>query len=317
MADKPLDAVIADLTHETASWGAIGAQVAMEQTVQGRVTRAREGYMAARHGERRYAEFSRAHNREVCVVQAYDDTTRCASVRFGDPVNPNRQTSITISKTFLDEAATGFAKIPDALPFFVGLVPIRTAIATARALGPSRVAGRDCTRHLCRAVPGPAGTQDLVYHLDAATSYPLKVETFLNEAHVAAGTPYRVWEADRLDEVQGFHVATDSRLTTFNLADPAHPIPDLVNKYHVDSIRFNEAIPITAFWPVADPGVLVTDTITGRSAYNTADGKAPSATTLDESPSGGLPWVSWAGTGGVTLGLALLVVGLGRWARGR
>lgn len=312
MAEKPLDAVVAELTHETASWGSISVIVALEQTSGGTVTRAREGYMATRHGDRRYARYARSGDHETCVLQGYDETTRCALVRYRKPPQENRQRSITISTSFVDEATTGFAAIPAPLPFFVGLVPIRAAIRAAAVLGPSRVAGRDCTRYLCRAVPGNGGTQDLVYHLDAATSYPLKVESFAAGAQVEAGTPFSVWEAERLDETQGFHVATDSHYATFA---PGEPAPQLLNKYHVDLIRFNGAIPSSAFWPVADPGVYINNTITGKAAYNTATGKAPDA--AGAAPTGGLPWGAWAATGGITLGVALLFVGLTRQFRRR
>ncbi len=318
MDDKPLAAVIADLTHETAGWGSIGARFALEQIVYaavgptpaGTITHGREDYMATRHGERKYAQYTEVEGRDVCVLFGYDVTTRCASVRYAKPPFETRQTSITISKAFLDEAVTGSNAIPAPLPYYVGLVPIHQAITTAERLGPSQVAGRDCFRFYFSKVGNPAATEDRVYHLDALTSFPLKVETFLDRAHFDAASPFSVWEAEAIGEAQGFHFAVDSRFTTFAPGAQGKLIPQLINKYHAASIQFNNAIPGSAFWPRADAGVFYDDTITGKSGYNTIDGKAPTATAA--APPAILPWPPWITTGGITLGLALLVVGLTR-----
>ena len=322
MADKPLDAVIADLTRETASWQTLTARIFLEQTLYapigpspaGTVTQGRETYVASHTGERRYGQYSLVDDVEACVLLACDDLKSSALVRYLPPPHQLRQKSITISKDFLNESQTGFAAIPTPLPFYVGLQPIRTAISSASVIGPSQVAGHECTRYLFAKVPGNGSTQDLVYHLDTSTSYPLKVESFADSAQVAAETPFSVWEADRLDEVRQWHVATDSRFTTFAPTSAGGIIPQLVNKYHFDSIRFNTAVPASAFWPRYDPGVLINNTITGQMSYNTFDGKAPQAATAADPNA--LPWTSWAVTGGITVGLALLVVGLARWIKG-
>ena len=324
MAAKPLDAVIADLTHETAGWKSYSVAIALEQTlhapvglsVAGTVTRSREHYLATRHGERKYGQYAEVGDQEICVLLGFDETDRCASVQYQAPPNQARQKSITITKPFLDEARTGFKAIPAPLPFYVGLVPIRDAIRSAEAVGPSQVAGRECDRYYFAHVDGHGGTQDLVYHLDAATSYPLKVESFADRARFAAGTPFSIWEADRLDEVRDYHSVTDSRFITYAPTKVGGLEPQLVNKYHVELIHFDMAIPNDAFWPKYDPGVFVTDQITGNSRYNTPDGKAPVAAGTATDPNG-LPWTGWAFTGAVTVGLALLVVGLLRWFRGQ
>ena len=324
MADKPLDAVIADLTHETAGWMSYSVRIELEQTLHapvgpsaaGTVTRSREHYLATRHGARKYGQYAEGGERDVCVLLGYDDTKRCASVRYQAPPDQAWQKSITINKTFLDEAATGFAAIPAPLPFYVGLAPIREAIRTAEAVGPSQVAGRDCSRYYFANVAGNRGTQDLVYHLDAATSYPLKVESFADRAGFAAGTPFSVWEADRLDEVRDYHSATDSHFTTYAPTRSGASAPQLVNKYHINSINFDLPIPRDAFWPRSDQGVFINNLITGESRYNTPDGKAPVAAGTAADPNA-LPWTGWAFTGAVTVGLALLVVGLLRLLRGK
>ena len=324
MADKPLDAVIADLTHETAGWMSYSVRIALEQTlhapvgpnVAGTVTRSREHYLTTRHGERKYGQYAEVGEGEVCVLLGYDDTRRCASVRYQPPPNSTRQKSITITRTFLDEATTGFAAIPAPLPFYVGLKPIREAIQTAEEVGPSQVTGRDCVRYYFAKVSGRGGTQDLVYHLDAATSYPLKVESFANRAGFAAGTPFSIWEADQFDEVRDYHSVTDSHFTTFAPTQSGGLTPQLVNKYHVESIHFDLAIPNDAFWPKSDPGVFVTDLITGKSQYSTPDGKAPVVSSTATDPNA-LPWTGWAFTGAVTVGLALLVFGLLRLIRSK
>ena len=239
MDDKPLETVVAELTHETTGWTSLDARFTFEQTLfaavgtapAGTHTRGREEYRATRQGERKYTQFIEVEDREACVLAGYDTTDRCTSIRYARPPEEHRQTSILISKDFLDEATTGFRAIPAPLPYYVGLKPIHEAIRTAERVGPSQVAGRNCTRFYFARVEGHGGTEDLVYHLDASTSFPLKVEAFTDWPHFDAAAPFSVWQADTIDEAQGFHFAADSRFSTFTTTASGKPIPELINKY--------------------------------------------------------------------------------------
>jgi len=313
--DKPIDAVVADLTRETASWTTIGVKVSLKQVRHvavgaakpGTTTGNREEYSATSRGLRKYAQFSPIEGREMCVLLGYADGDRCASVRFQPPPNETRQRSITIAKSFLREASTGTAELPASLPFYVGLAPIRTAITRAEPIGPSRVLDRDCVRYSFANVPGDGATQDLVYHLDAATSYPLKVEAFANRDRFRADQPTTVWEVLKLDEVQGRHVATDSKFTTWIETEGGRRVPILTNFDHVDSIRFDDPTPADHFWPRYDPGVLIHDRIAGKSSKVGADGKT---TALIPSTTATPTTALFAA--GLIIGLVLLVVGIAR-----
>ena len=315
--EKPIDAVVADLARETASWTSIAARVSVKQVRHlavgeagpGTTTGNREEYLATNHGQKKYAQFARVDDREVCVRLGYTDGARSASVRFQSPPNETRQRAITIAPGFLDEPKTGTAEIPAALPFYVGLVPIREAIPRARPVGPSRVLDHACTRYLIEGVAEGGTTQDLVYHLDAATSYPLKVESFANHDRFVADQPTTVWEAVRFDEVGERHVATDSKFTTFIEGQGGRRAPLLTDWHHVDGLRFDEAIPAATFWPEYEPGVLINDRIALKSYKVGAAGQATTqaaAPAVPPRPSA----ATWAFGVALALGLALLVGGL-------
>ena len=315
---KPIDAVVADLTRETV-WNSIGVKVSLKQVryvavgaaEPGTTTGNREEYTATLSGHRKYAQFATVEGQEVCVRLGYFDGERCASVQFQKPPHETELRSVTISQAFLNEATTKTAAIPAALPFAVGLTPIRVAITQAEPIGPSRVLDRDCDRYRFANIPGEAAMkQDLVYHLDAATSYPLKIEAFANHDRLVAGQPTTVWEVLKLDEVQGRHVATDSKFTTFLETTGGQRLPMLTNFDHVDSIRFDAAIPAAAFWPTYKPGVLINDRITQKSFKVGADAQA--TTRVPATPAEIATWTYGAG---LAVGLTLFFIGLARRRR--
>src|SRR5690606_33001217 len=87
--------------------------------------------------------------------------------------------TVFVSKTFMNEHATGYAESPQPLQLFhVGLTPLYEAIEHAEHVGEESVVGRACHVFRFPAVPGRNSAQDLVYYLDQATAIPLKVEAF-------------------------------------------------------------------------------------------------------------------------------------------
>ena len=336
---KTLDAIIQDLTRESMSWDSIQCEISIRQdllitigSTSPRSGTKREEFMALATGPKKYGLYHTSETPPKCVLLGYSDGTRCVSVEYRRPPDEARQRSITITKTFLHEQASGYVNYPEPLRFqFVGLVPLREAIQRAEQAGPSRVAGRDCSRFYFSGVPGGSGTQDLLYHLDDLTSVPLKVEAYANRDRWAAAKPSTVWEAKRLDEVQTFHVATDSHYAAYINKPDVQPVLQLTEDYHIDSIRYNEPIPASAFWPVYDPGVYINDLIAGKEYYNTPDKKAPKQavakeeTTSTSTPAPAPPivaekstdWTAFLSGAGVALGVAVLVAGLVLKLRGR
>ena len=321
---KPTEEVVADLTRETASWRTIAAKVTLKQVRHVAIGEAPAGttlgnserYAATSFGLRKYGQYAPFEGREVCVRLGYTDGKRSAAVQFRRPPEQDRQRSITITRDFLDEAETGTAAIPMALPYYVGLVPIRTAIARAEPVGPGRVLDRPCTRYYFAGVAGGGSSQDLVYHLDDATSYPLAIESFANRERYAAGEPTTTWEARRFDEVQGRHVATDSDYTTFLVTAAGARAPMLTDSYHFAEIRFDDPIPVAAFWPNYEPGVRVVDRIAGTTTVPVPTPPlAGSGGATTTAASGPIDWAIGVGVALLGLALVLMVVGLVRRAR--
>lgn len=317
---KPIDAVVADLTRET-SWSSLSVDVALEQVrlaevgdaKPGTTTGNREEYRATAAGRRRYAQFARVEGREVCTLLGYSDGERCASVLFRPVPDEGRQRAVTISRSFLREEKTGTAEVPAMLPYFVGLEPLRGAIRRAEAVGPSRVLDRACERYYFAGVRAGDAAQEMVFHLDAATSCPLKVESFVDRAGFAAGRPFAAWEAVKLDEIQGHHVAVDSRLSTFGAGRGGRWGPVVVDSYHVTTLRFDAEPPAAEFWPRFEPGIAVYDRIAGRVYKAGADGQ-PVAAPPAAAPGGPS---TLAGATTLALALMLLIVGIARRRRGR
>ena len=255
----------------------------------------------------------------------YSDGTRCAYVEFKRAPLRDKQQSITITKTFMDEQISGYVMRPEPIRFhYVGLIPLHEAITKAKNIGSDRVAGRECDIFLFSDVPGNPSRQDLVYHLDASTSLPLKVEAFANRERRESANPSWVWEAGTLDLVQGFHVSLNSRYTSYFVKDGAASTKQLVNEYKIDSLTFNKAHAASTFWPSYDKGVSINDLIARTSYYNTPNKKAPvelassvSATAQPIVADQPRDVTGWIAGGGVTIGGMLLIVGAFLWMRNR
>ena len=317
---KPIDAVVADLTRET-DWSSLAVDVALRQVRlveidgarPGTTVGNRESYLTTASGQRKYAQFSRVEGRDVCVLLGYADGERCASVQFRPAPDQDRPKAVVIGKTFLREAKTGTAEVPAALPFFVGLEPLRDAIRRATPVGPGRALDRACDRYYFAGVRDGDATQDLVFSLDASTSFPLRVEAFADRPSFDAGRPLTAWEATRLDEVQGRHVAVDSRLSTYGVGPNRRWEPTLVNEYHVTNVRFDAAIPASEFWPRLEPGMLVYDRVAQKAYKVGADGQPATAQPAPARSSA----PTWAFSATLAVGLALVIVGIARRHRAR
>ncbi len=335
--DKPIDRIVSDLVRETASWDSIEIRMTVKQVHQAYGPKISAGsgtttehYIETSSLRRFYKAVQIEPPPDLVVWLGYSDGKRCASVAFHRPPRQAEQQQITITKTFLHEQVFGFVDRPKPIQYqHVGLIPLREAILKAVPSGTSKVANRDCQIFIFKNVPGQRSSQDLVYHLDSATSLPLKIEGFADEAHYRSAQPSSVWQAESLDEVQGFHVPLHSRYATYRY-DGGAAIESLTNRYTIDEVKFNQDTSTMAFWPTYDKGVFINDLIEKKSYYNTPDKKAPqelvAAQTKVPQRAPGLPPIvaselgggfPWLPTAGLVLGLLLLAAGVGLWIKRR
>ena len=333
MMGKSIEAVVLDLVRETASWESIDAHIVVDQHLLVPVGKSQPGrshgsehFVETMDGQKYYIKSNEVPGHEHVVLLGYSDGKRCASVTTRNASGQRGQKSITLTKTFMDEQLTGYVMRPEPLRFwYVGLIPLREAVLKAERIGVGHVAGRACDIFLFSAVPGQNGSQDLVYHLDEATSMPLKAEAFANQARLKAGKPSWVWEAITLDEVQGYHVPLNSRYTGFVIREDAGSTAQLTERYTIEAIMFNEPHQASAFWPEFEKGVFVNDLIAKKYYYNTPDKKVPRdegtravSAAVDPiaaaEPTDLTPWIAGAG---VVLGASFLLTGIYMWIKGR
>src|SRR5579875_3836707 len=244
---KSIDEIVADLLRETSSWESIRVRLTVTQTLHLQIGKTPPGsserseyFIETAKGQKVYRASMDKAAGETVLWLGYCDGARCASVEYEQAPRQDRQHAITITKTFMDEQMTGYTMRPEPLRFhYVGLVPLHEAVQKAARIGSGTIIGRQCTVMLFAGVPGSSGTQDLVYHLDASTSIPLKVEAFANQDRLKASRPSWVWEATSFDEVQGFHVALNSRYTGFIVDGQGNSVKQLTNEYKITSLEFN------------------------------------------------------------------------------
>ena len=266
---KPIESIIADLVRETASWDSIDAHFKITQTLfiqigstPPKTSVSEEHFIETFRGQKFYKQSEKRSGKEVVGWLGYSDGVRCANVELRRPPQQDKQLSVVITKTFMNEQLTGYVMRPNPLRWhYVGLIPLHDAIAKAAPIGTDRVAGRVCNVFLFSAVPGRQRTQCLVYHLDDATSVPLKVEAFADRDRLKEGVPSWVWEASSFDEVQGFHVALNSHYTGFVIKDKTSPIKQLTDDYKIDVLNYNQSYDAAVFWPAYDEGVSIVDLI--------------------------------------------------------
>lgn len=163
--------------------------------------------------------------------------------------------------------------------------------------------------------------QDLVYHLDRETGVPLKVEAFKDEATRLAGNSSWIWQAESLDEVQGFHVPLSSSYQSFNKDKNAKDPIAISSKTKIESIYYNKSYSESQFWPVIQPGAVVHDII-AKSSTTIPDPKASTGPPAERPQAAGSivatppqGWMDYVPPVGLGLGLVLLITGLVLWRR--
>lgn len=196
---------------------------------------------------------------------SYFDGRRGANV-IHDEKHPDREQMIMVQRHFGSENSRGPSNRP--IPFlydWVDQIPLHEALATARVLGRSRVLDRDCDVFLFTG-RGPHKTLLLVYHLDRATSVPLRVVYHLSEADRLQGRAHYDWTADTLEQGRDYaYVRRGTVLDYSRSKDPAHVYS--TNVYEITSLILNRDYPEAIFHPAYHPGAIVFDSTTKKAAY--------------------------------------------------
>ena len=292
-----------------------------------RPIRTEQMYEETSSGQRFFDEKNSIDGSIFLHKTAYCDGQKCAGVAY-DAKEQTRPKTFGISNTFMDDAHWGFPSKPDPVRLYsVGMTPLPQALATAERMGVADVMGRRCDVFRFKDV-GPAGRgQTLVYSLDRVTALPLRVASYSKPALLDADKPSWTWEATKLKEVAGRHIAAESTYHGFVVkeAEPGKwtSALDVTKSIHVAEIAFDEELPASHFWPTFPPGVMVLDQIAGKTYQVPSEGRdaiAPVEATAQvgtpiraDASSGGGP-LMWAGIG---LSLAVLAVAGVLWKRAR
>ena len=275
-----------------------------------------ERYVESRTGGR-YAD-SRGMKGDVIVTRTeqYTDGSKAATVNFR-PKDAELQRSVIIKREYSDEDKFGKSASPAPIQFFsVGRTPLQEALPKSTDLGTDRVNGRECRTFLFPNVDYTTVRQDLVYYLDAATGTPIKVVSYLDEAHRAKNLPGWSWIADDLKTTQNHEIPAASTMTTY-AADGKSP--SMIHKFTVESVKYDQEFPTTTFWPVIQPGVPILDALTKKSYNHPGVMQPDPASTVAKESLVATPPRDWSSTtSAVTLGLGLAVLlagGLLWWRR--
>jgi hypothetical protein len=322
----PIDAVLAKVIRETSGWEAIEVHVDIEQTLHIKIGAhvpqtgmASETYIETSKGRRFYQRLNCASPDDCAPSLGYCDGSRSGQVETQPPPNQTKQKTISITKTFMYEQQNGFNHRPTPLRGqYVGLIPLHEALPKALPMGDATVMQRSCQLFHFKAVPTPKGTCELVYSLDTATAVPLRIAFYANTEKLKAAKPQWTWEATELKEIQGFHVPTRSKYSSYAVSEKESTV-SLSEVYTMDSVVFNKKYSEATFWPKYDQGVYINDLTINKAYFNTPDKKAPksveSATAVQEpivagdpNAGGSLPLFI-----GLSVGVVFVVVGLVMW----
>jgi len=246
----------------------------------------------------------------------FTDGQRAADVLQTDTGGWDHQ-QVSIKRAFGSEGSSGWADRPEPLlAFYVGIVPLPKALATAEYLGEARLLGRDCDVFLFPHIQGTRTPLDVVHVLDRATSIPLKMTVYPNAKFRAEDRPESIWTAESFDEVEGHHLALRSSSLKPSF-DPSRKV-DVESHIEVKEIHYNREFPTSTFWPTTGRDGVVYDEITGKRT-------GPDPRTIVKKKTGAAPLRAEAGGGwaaaipsvSLGLGVAVLVAGLLLWWRRR
>lgn len=320
MTNDELTAHIERLTREMKGWESLGVRIVYQHLDKdgGPTGRTDLHYVETASGlrllESRFGDSTGQGLNET----AYCDGKRCAFITRDEH---GAQRSISISKSFHHEARFGATSKP--MPFqyqHAGLTPIYQAIRKAEKVGSGAVLGRPCDLyHFPRTLVGSSRVEYL-YHLDQATSVPLKVELFSDLEAYRSSLARQVWEAEEIKTIDGHLVPVRSRYLSYRIVpDTGERTVKSSMSIQVESLAYDQAYPRSMFWTEFEPGVQVLDGIK-NTAYIVPGKETNLKSQPVASPLEATPPTDWATYGpwiGATLCIALLGSGAVLWWRRR
>lgn len=288
-----------------------------------------QSYEATTSGRRYYEETATGEKGIVLHRAAYCDGEKCTNINY-QPGPENRQRSVAISNQFLQEGISGFLVAPDPWTWsHVGLTPLHEALATAKPLGEGEVIGRKTHVFQISRRENTAASRDWIYHLDQATSVPLRVEFYTNPDRIEAKRPDTIWEAVTLDVVATRSFPMRSKMVQSAVRKEPDGTEKLVEQLRrettIKSIYFDSPIPATRFVAKIEPGMPVSDMLNKtikvtpgvripiEPPRKPVEGNATVATpAVVEPASDPSLWLSGIG---VTLSVGVLIVAFVLWRR--
>jgi hypothetical protein len=214
-----------------------------------------ETAIGQRKCDSRYLKSDKVVNR----LTHYSDGTKCADVNYSKDDLEHHELVVIKRQYFMEDRGERMERPEPLRLLYVGREPLAKALPKATYLGEDQVLNRACDRFLFAQVRWEI-PQDHVYYLDKATSIPLKVESYKDQATRDAKKPLWIWTAESLDKVQEHFVPLKSRMTAYGEESE----PTYTWNYHVQSIEFDKDFPPSMFWPTIPPGVTVMDTISNK-----------------------------------------------------
>jgi len=249
----------------------------------------------------------------------YGDGSRCADVSYQEN-ELDRQHHVIIKREYYKEPMGDRMERPVPLLFLhVGREPLHKALPKSKYLGTDKILGHQCEVFLFAGVRW-SYPQDHVYYLDSATSIPLKVESFKNQAALDKKRPLWTWTAESLDRVQNHVLPLTSKMVSYGEDGQ----PDFQWNYRVLSAVFDKNHPDSTFWPAMEPGVFVVDSIRSKS-YEVPGAEKMASIAKKEVESTAQPiqalppsnWLTTASWMSLLLGGLIMIVGGTLWWRRR
>ena len=279
---------------------------------------------AATSSGRRFLD-RQSHRGDYANHASLMDLRSCARSLY-NRTNLSDQVSITINHIFGNEKRFGYSDAPPPVRYYhVGLTPLLEALPKAERMNDGEVIGRSCDVFHFKSVGEGTHSQSLVYSLDKATGVPLRVAAYRNPDKVRENVPNWVWSAPTLDQVGKRHIPKSSTLSYFMSvkADNGEQVNklDILQSIRVVNVEYDLALPASTFWPVFQPGVVVTDEIK-RTTVTVPGGPATpkptvpqtgAAIRVPQSDNSDLMSAAF----GIALSLGVLAVAMLLWQRSR
>ena len=229
-----------------------------------------ETALAQRKCDSRYLKSGKVVNR----LTHLSDGTKCVNLTYSKE-DPEQIASVVLKRQYFMEDRSDRMEPPEPLRLlYVGREPLHKALPKATYLGERSALGRGCDVFLFARVRWEV-RQDHVYYLDKATSIPLRVEAYRDQAARDAQKPLWVWSAGSLDQVQDHFIPLRSTMIAYSEDSK----PDFTWNYHVLSIEFDRDYPASIFTPGLPPGATVVDTISDKM-FKVPDPKAKDQLTV-------------------------------------